>query len=214
MLNDTLKVLSQVTQSLPIGTNLALLHFLWMLVSGALLPSRGAIFPALKSIGLSDAATRRAWGGFRHGMWQIKPLVGVWRGYVKGLVGWTEHRFEGYVPITVDLTAFWRPTLKKYPSKHYHPVAQRAMPAVLMGVAGEVGEINGQRLALPRLIERVSPNDGSEVHLWASLLKQVGKGLDDALLVHLKRLRPYRLQCPFLLETLVSSFYHLDFSRN
>lgn len=48
-----------MTKDLPIGTNLALLQFLWMLVSGALLPNRGAIFPALKSIGLSDAATRR-----------------------------------------------------------------------------------------------------------------------------------------------------------
>src|SRR5258708_28922575 len=106
MLHDTIKALSQVTENLPVGTNLALLHVLWMLVSGALLPTRGAIFPGLKSIGLSDAATRRAWGAFRNGMWQIGPLVMVWRRYVKGLAGWTEHRFEGYLPVTVDVTAF------------------------------------------------------------------------------------------------------------
>src|SRR5450631_3905044 len=180
MLNDTLSVLSKVTENLPIGTNLALLHFLWMLVSGALLPTRGAIFPALKSIGLSDAATRRAWGAFGKGMWQIRPLVDGWRGYVKALAGWTEHRFDGYLPVTVDVTAFWRPTLKHYPSKHYHPAAQRALPAVIMGLAGEVGELNGQRLALPRAIERVHPRDGSETRLWADLLKQVSKGLGDS----------------------------------
>lgn len=179
MLNDTIRVLSKVTASLPVGTNLGLLHFLWMLVSGALLPTRGALFPALKSIGLSDGATRRAWAAFGKGKWQIKPLVGIWRGYVKGVVGWTEHRVEGYLPITVDVTAFWRPTLKTAPSKHYHPAAQRALPAVIMGLAGEVGEINGQRLALPRTIERVHARDGSEGRLWADLLKQVGKGLDD-----------------------------------
>jgi hypothetical protein len=123
MLHDTLKALSQVTENLPVGTNLALLHFLWMLVSGALLPTRGAIFPALKSIGLSDSATRRAWAAFGKGKWQIKPLVEVWRGYVKGLVAWTEHRYEGYVPVSIDVTAFWRPTLKTAPSKHYHPAA-------------------------------------------------------------------------------------------
>jgi len=150
-----------------------------MLVSGALLPTRGAIFPALKSIGLSDGATRRAWGAFGKGQWQIKELVEVWRGYVTGLEGWTEHRFEGYLPVTVDVTAFWRPTLKNCPSQHYHPAAQRALPAVIMGLAGEVGEINGQRLALPRTIERVHPKDGSEARLWAGLLKQVGKALDD-----------------------------------
>jgi len=179
MLHDTLRVLSKVTENLPIGTNLGLLHFLWMLVSGALLPTRGALFPALKSIGLSDGATRRAWAAFGKGKWQIKPLVGIWRGYVKGLMGWTEHRVEGYLPITVDVTAFWRPTLKTAPSKHYHPAAQRALPAVIMGLAGEVGDINGQRLALPRTIERVHPHDGREARLWTDLLKQVGKGLDD-----------------------------------
>lgn len=95
MLNDTIRVLSKVTENLPIGTKLGLLHFLWMLVSGALLPTRGAIFPALKSIGLSDAALRRAWAAFGKGQWQIKPLVGIWRSYVKGLVGWQEHGIEG-----------------------------------------------------------------------------------------------------------------------
>jgi len=49
--SQTMLALCVVTQSLPIGTNLALLHFLWMLVSGALLGSRGAIFPALQAIG-------------------------------------------------------------------------------------------------------------------------------------------------------------------
>jgi hypothetical protein len=179
MLNDTMRVLSKVTESLPVGTNLGLLHFLWMLVSGALLPNRGAIFPALKSIGLSDGATRRAWGAFRHGMWQIGWLVGVWRSYVKGLEGWTEHRVEGYLPVTVDVTAFWRPTLKNCPSRHYHPAAQRALPAVILGLVGEVGEINGQRLALPRTIERVHPRDGRETRLWTDLLKQVHKGLGE-----------------------------------
>ena len=60
MPNDTLKALSKLTENLPIGTNLGRLHFLWMLVSGALLANRGALFPALKSIGLGD----RAWPGF------------------------------------------------------------------------------------------------------------------------------------------------------
>ena len=48
MTNHTISVLGTLLQSLPVGTNLALLHFLWMMVSGALLPNRGALFPALK----------------------------------------------------------------------------------------------------------------------------------------------------------------------
>jgi hypothetical protein len=177
MLNDTLKVLSSVTEKLPIGTNLGLLHVLWMLVSGALLMSRGAVMPALKSIGLSDQATRRGWAAFWKGQWQIKALIEHWRGYVKEQTEWQAHRIEGYVPIAVDVTAFWRPSLKNAPSVHYHPVAQRALPAVIIGLAGEVGEIGGQRQALPRRIERVHPRDGRETRLWDDLLKQVGKGL-------------------------------------
>jgi hypothetical protein len=179
MLNDSISVLSQLTKNLPIGTNLALLHFLWMLVSGALLPNRGAIFPALKAIGLSDGATRRAWRAFRRGKWQISSLVGWWRDYVHGQPGWSVHRYAGYVPVTVAVTAFWRPALKTCPSKHYPPGAQRGLPAVIVGLIGEVGELNGQRLALPRAIERVHPKDPSEGRLWQDLLKQVKTGLGE-----------------------------------
>ena len=177
MANHTISVLSILIQYLPIGTNLALLHFLWMLVSGALLPSRGAIFPALKSIGLDDAATRRAWVAFRKGVWQMPAILALWREYVQALPDWQEHRYEGYLPVTIDVTAFWRPALKRCPGKHYHPAANRALPAVIFGIVGEVGEINGQRLALPRAFERVHPKDNSEKRLWQEILKNAKKSL-------------------------------------
>ena len=150
-----------------------------MLVSGALLPNRGAIFPALKSTGLSDDETRRAWVAFRKGVWQMVVVLRIWQEYVTGLEGWQLHRYEGYSPVTVDVTAFWRPALKNCPSKHYHPAANRALPAVIFGVVGQVGEINGQRIALPRTFERVHPKDPSEKRLWREVLKQVKKTLAD-----------------------------------
>ena len=167
MINNTITVLSQLVEGLPVGTNLALLQFMWMLVSGALLPNRGAMFPALKSIGLSDAETRRAWVAFRRGVWQIAILLRIWQEYVMGLEGWQLHSYEGYRPVTVDVTAFWRPALQNCPSKHYHPAANRALPAVIFGIVGQVGELNGQRIALPRAFERVHPKDPSEKRLWA-----------------------------------------------
>jgi hypothetical protein len=155
-----------------------------MLVSGALLPSRGAIFPALKSIGLDDAAARRAWAAFRKGMWQMPAILTIWREYVQALPGWQEHRYEGYLPVAIDVTAFWRPALKCCPGKHYHPAANRALPAVIIGITGEVGEINGQRLALPRVFERAHPKDHSEKRLWEEMLKKAKKGLkQDEILV-------------------------------
>jgi len=73
--------------------------------------------------------------------------------------------------ITVDVTAFWRPTLRNCPNKHYHPAANRALPAVIFGVIGEVGHIGDQRLACPLAFERVPPKDPCESRLWQELLR-------------------------------------------
>jgi hypothetical protein len=54
-----------------------------------------------------------------------------------------------------DITAFWRPQLKHCPSKHYHPIDQRALPAIIIGMIGDVGHLGEQRLALSRCILRV-----------------------------------------------------------
>jgi hypothetical protein len=56
------------------------------------------------------------------------------------------------------------------PSKHYHPGANRALPAVIFGMIGEVGEIGGLWIACPLALERVDPKDHSEVRLWHDLL--------------------------------------------
>jgi hypothetical protein len=165
-----MNILVALTEGLPVGTNLALLHFLWMLVSGALLPQRGALFPALQATGLCEQATRRAWAAFRRGAWQIAIILRLWQEQIEGLPGWQVHCHEGYRAITVDVTAFWRPTLQNCPSKHYHPAANRALPAVIFGVIGEVGQIGGQRLACPLAFERVHPKDPGESRLWQELL--------------------------------------------
>ncbi len=44
-------------------------------------------------------------------------------------------------------------------------------------MVGEVGEINGQRIALPKAFERVHPTDPSEKRLWHIVLKKVHKTL-------------------------------------
>ena len=80
-----MKILVALTQDLPIGTNFALLQFMWMLVSGALLPQRGALFPALKASGLTDPAIRRAWAAFRGGVWQTVVVLRLWQAHIQGL---------------------------------------------------------------------------------------------------------------------------------
>ena len=82
-----------------------------------------------------------------------------WSGYVKGVVGW---------PITVDVTAFWRPTLKTAPSKHYHPAAQRARPAVIMGLAGNDWRCRARLSGFTRVM--VAKRDYGEI-CWDRLAK-------------------------------------------
>jgi hypothetical protein len=178
-IDHTMNILIALSGNLPVGTNLALLQFFWMLVSGALLPQRGALFPALQATGLSADATRRAWAAFRKGVWQIGMLLQLWRAQIEGMPGWQVHEHEGYRAVAVDVTAFWRPALRKCPSKHYHPAANRALPAVIFGIIGMVGQIGEQRLACPLAFERVHPRDPRESRLWQDLLAWVKPHLGE-----------------------------------
>ena len=172
-----MQVLAGLFKNLPIGTNLGLIQFMWMLVNGALLSNRGALFPALKASGLADAAVRRAWAAFRGGVWQIAELLRLWQAQIEGLPQWRYHQHGGYRAVSVDITAFYRPQLKDCPSKHYYPPAGKALPAVIMGLVGVSGSLNGQRLAVPREILRVKSYDQSEKHLKIDLLEQVVRKL-------------------------------------
>jgi hypothetical protein len=51
----------------------------------------------------------------------------------------------GYRPVPVDITASFCPSLQDCPGVHFHPEAQRALPAIIIGLIGEMGESNGQR---------------------------------------------------------------------
>jgi len=173
----TIGALCAVTGELPIGTNLGLLHFLWMQISGSLLPSRGALFPALQVIGLQSASTRRAWAAFRYGAWQIDDLLTAWEDYVIGQGQWQEHQYDGYRPKAVDLTAYWRLTLRGLQTKHYYPPAGKALPAVVLGLIARVGSVNGQRVAIITDLVRADPDDPSESSLQTLVLQQTAKTL-------------------------------------
>jgi hypothetical protein len=169
--------LTAVVEELPIGTNLALYQFLWMLISGALHNSRGAMFPALKSIGLSDEETRRAWAAMRYGSWQTKELLETWRKYVAEQGEWQASRYGGYYTKAVDITAYWRPTLKGLKSKHYRQEADKALPAVVLGLVGRVGRVGQQRMALLTDLVRVDLKDPSKTACQTKLLQQVAEHL-------------------------------------
>ncbi len=169
--------MAAVVEKLPIGTNLALYQFLWMLISGALHDSRGAMFPALKSIGLQDEEVRRAWAAMRYGAWQTETLLETWQAHVAGQGEWQASQYAGYYTKAVDITAYWRPTLKGLKSKHYDAEADKALPAVVFGMVGRVGRVGQQRMALLTDLIRADLTDPSETALQTKLLQQVAENL-------------------------------------
>jgi len=174
---EVMAALCAVTQSLPIGTNLALLQFFWMLLSGQLLHSRGALFPALQAIGLPVDAVRRAWAAFRFGAWHIAVLLTLWQQYVTQQPHWQALRYEEYVPIAVDVTPYWRPALQGCQSKHYHPQAGKALQAVEVGLIGRVGYVQQQRVTLLTDLIRGDLASASARTVPARLLERVARTL-------------------------------------
>lgn len=150
-----------------------------MLVSGALLSSRGALFPGLQLIGLQDCEVRRAWAAFRYGAWSSTELWQTWRAHVERQGDWQVRQHAGYAVKAIDLTAYWRPTLQGLRSQHYDAQAEKALPAVVFGMIGRVGQVGDQRLALLTDLIRADLSDPSEVALQTKLLQQVVIGLAD-----------------------------------
>ena len=104
---STIQALEFIVKPLPVGTNLALLHVLWALLSCAFLPSRGAVFPALLCLGSCAAQVRRSSQAVRDGAWTSDALIMRWRTWQVAHSAWRPDQFDGYRPIAVDITAFW-----------------------------------------------------------------------------------------------------------
>ena len=95
-------VLSRVVSPVSVGTNLGLFHLLWMLLSGRLLLSRGAVIPGLAALGLAEEAVRRAWAALAYGKWQAAQLLEAWERLVREDQAFHAHQYGGIVrsPVT------------------------------------------------------------------------------------------------------------------
>jgi hypothetical protein len=176
-------VLSRVVQRGPVGTNLGLFHLLWMLLSGRLLLSRGAVIPGLATLGLAAEVVRRAWAALAYGKWHAAQLLDAWGHLVQEEQAFHAHQYGGYRPVACDLVGFFRPRLRDCPTKHYSSVAGKALPAIPLGIAARVGTVGTQRLAVPCVLVRGEPTETSETALQLRLLQRSNAQLaaDEAL---------------------------------
>lgn len=150
-----LPMIGKTVESLAIGTNLGLYYLLCALIGGHFLESRGSIFPALAQLGLPNAVVRRSWAAFQQGGWQIGTLISGWRQQVAVGGRWRPVRLDGYRVKAGDMSAVFRPRLQASQGKHYHPIAERSLPAVECGLCVDVGKVEQQIVALPALL--ISP---------------------------------------------------------
>ena len=97
-----MSLLCAVVAAVPLGTNLGLVGVLWMLVSGRLLATRGAVIPGLNMLGLPAPAVRRAWAALGRGRWTSAALLERWGRVVEQAGRWRAHAHEGYRPAAVD----------------------------------------------------------------------------------------------------------------
>jgi hypothetical protein len=171
--SEMMTMLCDVVHTLPVGTNLALLHLLWMMVSGHVLVSRGAIIPGLHHLGLSDQAIRRAWQALRRGGWTIGALLVNWEVVLMRAGQWQPRYHGGYCALAVDTTGFWRPRLKNGPTTHYDHCAGKALPAIVLGILGRVGQVGQQRLLLPLGLLRADPTQPNEGGLISALIAKI-----------------------------------------
>ncbi len=176
-------LLYRVVMGVPLGTNLGLFHLLWMILSGRLLSSRGAVIPGLADIGLAPDAVRRAWAALTYGRWTSEALLCAWQQIVADEGRWQAHRHGGYRVLACDLVGFFRPRLRACPTKHYSPAAGKALPAISLGVLVRVGSVDQQRLPVPSAFVRAESDDQSEADLQLRLLQQASALLapDEAL---------------------------------
>src|SRR4051794_40228906 len=156
-----LTLVSGLVVDVPMGTNLGLLHLFWMLLCGKLLLSRGAIFPGLSAVGLSDGAVRRAWVALGHGSWTSHRLVKQWARVVEAEGDWQPHLHGGYHPVAVASTGFSRPHLQGCPTSHYRTAAGQAVPTIAVGIIARIGSVGAQRFGLVRGLVRADPKDPS-----------------------------------------------------
>jgi hypothetical protein len=164
--------LSSLLHSLPVGTNLAVFHLIWTLLSGRLLITRGAVIPALALAQMPEEAVRRSWAAFAYGRWEIGPLLASLEQHIQAEGVWQPHVHEGYRPLVGDLTGFFRPRLKGCVTTHYSSQAGKALPAIPLGLVVRVGSSAGQRVPVPALFLRVDPTDPTEATLQRTLLER------------------------------------------
>ena len=150
------KLIEQMVGVAPKGTDLGLCDLISAMLSGYFIESGGGVMPAVeaylrqevKGEKEREARSRRAAKALTYGSYNMKELLGKLSEIVEKEGKWKPITIQGYRIKSVDFTAYRRTAVKKLKSKAYVSEANRAMPAIPIGMIAKVGAIDEQRVAL------------------------------------------------------------------
>ncbi len=151
-----LNLIEQLVSVVPKGTALGLSDIISAMFSGYFIESGGAVTPAVEAFLRQEvkdekereARTRRAAKSITYGSYNLLELINKLREIIQAEGNWKPITVQGYRVTSVDFTPFRRMAVKKLKAKAYISDANRAVPAVSVGMIGSVGEVDGQRIAL------------------------------------------------------------------
>ncbi len=180
------ELIEQMVAVAPKGTALGLSDVISAMFSGCFIESGGAITPAVEAFlrqKIKDekeraARTRRAAKAVTYGKYNLHELINKLRDIVEEEGHWQSIKAQNYRITSVDFTAFRRTAVKKLKAKAYVADANRAVPAVPIGMIASVGEVNGQRVAILKDAVPADLSKNDNVLHKKKLYKQVAKGLD------------------------------------
>ena len=112
--------------AVPLGTTLGLVRLFWMLLSGPVLVTRGAILPGVSGVGLSERAARRAWAALGRGSGTRHRLGRSWARVVEAAGLWQPQQHATLHPVAVAVTGFDRPRVPGCATRHAHAGAGTA----------------------------------------------------------------------------------------
>ena len=173
------EIVQAVVRDAPIGTNLALYQGLMTMMSGEMLASRGALIPALDSVGMDQAETMRTWQGLAHGSWEINDLLEKLTDKIETEGRWVSTEVGGYRIKALDTVGYYRPRLQNCETKHYNSTADKALPAINLGQLAMVGQVDEQKVTVPCAIVRAEGEIQSEEDLMAALCREAASHLTE-----------------------------------
>lgn len=176
---ETLELTQLIVMDQPIGTNLGLYYGLLTLQGGHLLASRGALIPALTAAGLDRQTTKRTWQALAEGCWQGNELLANLATQVHADTRWRPLQVGAYHVKALDTVGFFRPKLHGCQTKHYDSQADRALPAISLGLCADLGRVGDQPVAVPVHLTRATGRASREEALMARLAREAAQAITE-----------------------------------